>query len=89
MIGEIWKFEITRDITTEIDVPGNYKILKVDYQNGHMCIWIMVESGKPKTRITIEVHGTGFKINDCENLEHIDTLQQDYFVWHIFERRKK
>lgn len=69
-----------------IYLPIGMEILCVQLQNGHICIWYKFEpmEGHPTYEHSIDIIGTGNMIDDDH--EYIGTVQQDGFVWHVFQQ---
>ena len=83
----IYKYQLLKAIC-EIQMPIGSRILDVQVQNGVICLWATVDTAlMPETRI-FQIIGTGdSEVDNCHN--YIGTVQQDSFVWHIFERKEE
>jgi hypothetical protein len=81
---QIWKFEIELVEDQELHVPGILRPLSVQMQGETLCLWGVVEPGKPNVVRHVRVVGTGHPFPDETECEHIDTVQVDGFVWHVF-----
>lgn len=73
----------------EIEMPGNAHVFNVGCQRGKLCLWAMVDTTKPMRRRRFLVYGTGHEVDSGLSLfdtasEHIGTVQQGPFVWHVF-----
>ena len=68
-------------------LPEDAIALKVSERFGIIFIWFLTDSSnksEKKDRV-FEIVPTGMAFND-EFLKYIDTLFQEQFVWHLFER---
>lgn len=86
MKRRIFKYEVTAG-TPAIDFPGyDHKILDVQFQEGSACIqlWAEVTPGQPNVARQIRIVGTGHHIPASEKFEHLKTVQQGIFVWHVY-----
>lgn len=80
----IWKyeFEIT-SIVQAYDIPRGYSIVHVEMQGRHLCMWVDVNTDRPKDERSFMIIGTGHPVPD--DAAYIGTAQQGEFVWHLFE----
>ncbi len=69
----------------EITLPKDSKIVAFRMQEGKMCIWAVVYTMQPEEVRRLNVRGTGQELFDNE--EHIATLQDPPYVWHLFEEQ--
>lgn len=83
---KILKFELRVIGLQIIDMPYLYKILSAQYQNGHICVWALVDEMKPHHNHAFAVYGTGQEINTASTGEFIGTVQQGSLVWHVFDK---
>jgi len=86
MIGHIFKYPIP-DIgkVVEIELPEGYAICDINQQGGDLFLWAMVDTHAPLETIKFVVHGTGWKIDDAENLFFLQTVHMPSgLVWHVF-----
>ena len=81
----IYKYPIAIVQSQVVKLPADYKILHVDFQEHQLTLWAGVDTDTPLKDVTIKVLGTGFEIEEPDNLEHIGTVQQLSFTWHVFE----
>lgn len=72
--------------TNEVVMPLGAEILCVQEQRGYITIWAKCHPNVKTEVRHIEVHGTGNEFDD-KGLRYVGTVQQDGFVWHIFERK--
>jgi hypothetical protein len=69
-------------------MPAGAKILSVQDQTGVICLWARVwTEAKEKELRTFIIVGTGREFPPSSRPpEYIASVQQDGFVWHIFEQ---
>lgn len=80
----IYKYKIDRfDATTTIELPESAEVLHCAIQYGEYCIWVRLDTDAPRIKRSFTVVGTGWEIED--DMNHISTIQDGAFVWHIFE----
>jgi len=86
-------------IEFSFEMPNHHKILDVQLQDGKYCMWVLVDTLFPIETVNFIVAGTGYHLiekfidNGIEKLpilgtfdyEHIATVQDDSYVWHIFK----
>jgi hypothetical protein len=69
-----------------ITLPVHAKILSFQKQRNKLVIWYMAEQNEVLERRIFQVIGTGNEFyTKMENLQYIGTVQDDNFVWHLFE----
>ena len=86
-ICQIWKFQLEGPDNT-IDLPKGSWVIDAQFQAGSgICIWAVVDTiTKEKDTRRFRVIGTGHDFDwDFFDMQHIDTIQVDGLVWHIFE----
>lgn len=81
----VWKYVIPIDGGIhEFVVPLDAELAHVGQQEqGYVTMWLVIDSEQPKQVARFQVVGTGFPIP--ENWEHVGTVQEGAFVWHLFE----
>jgi len=91
---KIWKYPIPLDERFALKLPEDTRILCVQVQNNHPCIWALARPDAPKIAYYFHLLATGQEIDDGEgNLIYIGTFQLNNgeYVFHLFqitERRK-
>jgi hypothetical protein len=82
----IFKYQFLIADQVIISMPEGAKVLSVQVQNNTPTIWAMVVTeSKPQNR-QFRVYGTGNELDTFAiNGKHLGTIQQNGFVWHIFE----
>ena len=83
MSRAIWKFPIKITDMQHIEVPGALTPLHVAFQGGQLCLWGAVWPGYSQVRVPVYIIGTGHPY-DVEEMEHVGTVQDGLFVWHVF-----
>ncbi len=83
----VYKYQLTTNRETQLELPKGADILKVDVQNDTVCLWAMVDPNAKKEARTFEVFGTGHPMPDF-NRRFINTffVQGGTYVFHAFER---
>jgi hypothetical protein len=83
----IWKYLLKMTEFQTIDMPMDAKILSVQVQNEHPCVWAMVEPEQPKRPRNFVIQGTGLPIEIDAHLDFIGTFQLHggSLVFHLFE----
>ncbi len=82
---EIWKFNLKVQEEQIIETPENAEILDVQMQDGQPVMWIICDPKAPKIEVKINMHGTGWTIdNNRSNDHYLGTVQQGSIVWHYF-----
>lgn len=83
MATEIWKFPVVG--SSAVLMPEGAVILSAGEQDGVICIWAVVNISKPKVERTIEVIGTGWRM-DWSARVFIGTVQMlNGLVFHVFD----
>lgn len=69
------------------ELPAKSQFLDVQMQHGLVTMWFLVDPNTPdKETRKFRIFGTGHGIEqNTDELMHMGTVQQDQFVWHIFE----
>ena len=83
----IWKFILPPiDDVLSISMPIGAQVLTVQTQQGHPCIWALVEPNNPKEDRRFALAGTGHSIEFSEAMDYIGTFQirQGTLVFHLF-----
>lgn len=88
MLHTIYKYQLQITDRQTITIPASALILSVQFQNGVLCLWALVNPIADQTTKNIAIIGTGNPIENLHprNLYHLATAQdEDGFVWHVFE----
>lgn len=85
---QIFKHQILTLAETQIRIPIMSEIIKAAFQGDLLYIWVLSNEDHPGEQvIRVQVFPTG-RFNTSEDLffdwEHIDTIQKDEIVYHVF-----
>lgn len=84
MSKTIWKFPLLIGDNVKIMMPAEAVVVKVAAEAPHtLAIWAIVDSRATLTVRKFTVRGTGHPLDDVG--AYLGTVQDDPFVWHIFE----
>lgn len=70
------------DITLDIGIPDDAVALTVQMQSGRPCLWVELDTDKPKKGNRFMVFGTGQGIPD--HAQYVATWQEPPDVWHLY-----
>ena len=86
MIGHIFKYKISGfGRIVEIELPQGYVIFDINQQGSGLFLWALIDIHAPMKTVKFVVHGTGWKIDDVENLFFLQTVHMPSgLVWHVF-----
>jgi hypothetical protein len=93
MKRQVFKYELDIFATgrCSINVPKDSKVLHFDFQNDKPHVWLEVitdgDHFYPTEDIFFSIVGTGFHVPDKH--EHIGTVQQGPYVWHLYQEFKQ
>jgi hypothetical protein len=81
----VYKYELNRSGLKEITLPEGSWIVKAAIQYDDICIWAVVDTKEINRKVhKFVVLGTGWEI-PCKHMDHIDTILEGPYVWHVFE----
>ena len=82
----IWKFNLPISNYCTIQIPKNYKILKVAEQKNEITLWAQVDDCKDTEDVTFRIVGTGQPLGD-KQLKYLDSvsLYDGYLVFHVYK----
>lgn len=83
----IYKYELKLEVFQKIKLPLVKKLLSVQVQGDKICLWFAVDDKAIKLDVCFYVVGTGHEIPEPAT-NHIGTVQQGAYVWHIFTEGK-
>ena len=67
-----------------VTMPAGAQILHVGLgPHGDVCLWALVDSGKPTELRHIVVTGTGHPVPD--GVTYLGSVTSGIFVWHVWE----
>ena len=81
----IFKYPLAITDEQRISMPVGAEILCVQMQADTMTIWARVDDAAPVERRLIRVFGTGHDASESVDLSYVGTVQERWFVWHVFE----
>jgi hypothetical protein len=86
---QIWKFPISVVRQNQlIAMPAVSEVIDAQIQNGTLCLWAIVDTTSPAGNVRVDVIGTGWDVpDDVSASDHVATVQDIGFVWHVFLRR--
>ncbi len=70
----------------QIMVPILAEMLSVQRQGDSLCLWYRCDPNAQKEARSIAIVGTGQPAPLLHEAEHIGTVQDGAFVWHVFIR---
>lgn len=88
----IYKYEFNIRRKVEFYTHKVHEILHFGTQrpgHGVLCMWALVDPDIGHEAQRFYVIGTGQPMPDGKDLEHLATVQDGSFVWHIFKERKE
>jgi len=87
MTERIQKYQINiSDSSTQIELHQGYELLSAHPQFNKISIWCKLDIDKPIVKKTFVCFGTGQEIPTGWEYTFIDTVFDNNYVWHIFER---
>jgi hypothetical protein len=83
----IWKFPLQMRGWNAIELPAEAKIVlaAIDPASGAPAIWAELDTDAPRIARRFGVFPTGGRI--AEEADHVGSMIDRTFVWHIFEAR--
>ena len=85
----IYKYQIP--MSGIVVLPAEYKILKFGIQQETICLWALVDSETERIAKEFVVVGTGWNLDDKldDRWQHMETLFENGFVWHVFMKENR
>jgi len=87
-VRRIYKYPlIVTDGDGTIELPKNYRLLKVSTQDGmHLTMWALVDPDAEDFEVFVyRIVGTGHDFEDYDEYKYFDTVQMPTgLVWHVF-----
>ena len=82
----IFKYQLSEEVTQEIEMPEGAEILSMQVQHGVTCIWAKVDKEKQAVRRRFIIVGTGWEVPAAAT-KFIGTFQLNggAYVFHLFE----
>lgn len=84
---EIWKYPLGtgENRLIVIAMPTGSQVLTAQMQDGIACVWAIVNPRAEKVPVRFRVFGTSIPIHDLAGWRFVNTVQEDEYVWHIFQ----
>lgn len=84
----IYKYPFAMDGEHVIEIPVGSSILHVGTDpTGVECLWALVDRDDKPVTHKLHILGTGHEYPKGVNLEHLRTVIEGSFVWHVFIER--
>lgn len=80
----IYKYNLKLQETQSIKAPIT-KVLCVQMQHNELVLWAEVDTGKVEKELFVVIVGTGHEIPEHAE-QYISTVQDGYYVWHVYIR---
>ena len=81
----VWKFPLPlQGGSTPVVMPWGAQVLTAQLQHDTIMLWAAVDPDQRKVTRQFEVVGTGCPFRE-DDKKYIATVQQDCWVWHVFE----
>jgi hypothetical protein len=81
----IYKYPLNLVDTQQVKLPKLAECLTVKMQQGHPCMWAIVDPAQPTEIVTVHLVGTGHAVpRKVGALQYLGTVQDAGFVWHFF-----
>jgi len=81
----IYKYSVGIVSRQAIIMPKNAAILSIQFQDGSLCMWALVNPEAPNESRTFAVIGTGHDFPHDVDWTYLATVQDGSYIWHIFE----
>ena len=87
-MNKIYKYQVD-EINGTVTLPAGSNILDIEYQEDNLFLWALVNTFINEMEdVELEIYGTGWDIENPDQLKHLKTLHHKGFVWHFFKRNK-
>jgi hypothetical protein len=82
----IYKYELKVTDNQVVEIHDEHKILNAQLQDGRICMWVGVDTDTKKVPVNVKLVGTGNPIDqkELEGYDYLATVQEGFFVWHVF-----
>ncbi|CAM0107421.1 hypothetical protein VPH234P10_0076 [Vibrio phage 234P10] len=87
MSQSVWKYPLLVIDEQVIEVPEGAEPLKVEMQNGELCLWMLVDTDVSFCHKKVLVFGTGHRIEDpLDRSDYVDSFMMHggALVFHVF-----
>jgi hypothetical protein len=83
---KILKYPLELVSSQRISMPTAAQILSVQMQQDRLVLWALVQEERRQEGRSFDIYGTGEAIDiDRGTGKYVATVQQNEFVWHIFD----
>jgi len=92
-VRTIYKYPVPITDRFTVSLPGAFKVLHVEVQDGMSFMWVEVDPEMPEAEHDFAVVGTGHPVPTAHSdavggpvicAEHLKTWQAPPFVWHLY-----
>ena len=83
----IWKTVIPITDEFEFIWPAGSVPLTVQMQHGELCLWFQCDPDNSVETRTVLVLGTGNPAPNLDDTDHLGSVQDRIFVWHVFLKK--
>ena len=83
----VYKYQIEVKTNPIVEMPKYAEILTIQTKEGIPYIWALTDIRAPNVRRHFRIIGTGFSINDPNDLTYIGSFQlcETQEIYHVFE----
>ena len=86
MSNVIWKFSLGPTIDHTLSMPRGAEVLHADVQDGEFYLWALVDPAEELEDRHFIIAPTGGPGDDrISKANHISTIMDGRYVWHVFE----
>ncbi len=84
----IYKYPLNFIDEQTIHTPALRKILSVQMQKGHLCLWVEVDNGSDSAPLIIRIVGTGHPFLDADYCTYVGTVQVNggAGIFHVYQK---
>lgn len=79
----IFKYEVKEGV----QIPQGYNILDIQTKDSVIYLWAIVDTEQPLVELDLKIIGTGWdlSLHNLNGYEYFRTVQEGFYVWHIFK----
>lgn len=83
----VWKYSVAGGLAvSSIDIPAPFKPVAAMMQDGVPTVWFEVTPTGEQQQVELGVFGTGHAIDAAEGWEHVGSMLDGPYVWHLYWR---
>lgn len=84
---KIFKYSSGTHTSFKIEMPYKAIIRSVQMQGNKLCFWAEIDEDHlhPFEQRSFSLFGTGWDLNVEDTAVYLATIQEDGFVWHVYE----